>query len=175
MTPSVVLITQPQADFDKLLALAHALLGYSPSSAVDRSRIEHSDTSKLISILAAVRDRNAQPGLTADLINHASYSVVIAADERDLMDILAAASGMPFIVADTVSRGVMMCYLTGDLTKWRDAVVAGTRSEAEFNVRSCYCQIKLLFDKEVGNLWKDFQTKPLNDNTFCIEDKRDRR
>jgi len=173
MPPSVVLIQQPKIDFDTLLTLTNKLLGYSPAAKIDQSRLEHSDAERFISCLAALRDPNAPAGITPNLLGHASYSALIAADERDVLDILEAVSGMHFVVAETVSRGVMLAVVTGTLAQWRDAVKTGTSQNGELNVRACWCHIMSLFTQAgLANLWKDCVTKPLKDNTFYLEDKR---
>jgi hypothetical protein len=171
MTPSVVLINRPTIDFEIFLTVAFKLLGHNPSSQVDQSRLQRSDAERFISCLSALRDPNAPAGLTPNLLNHVSYSALIAADERDLIDILEAASGMPFVSADTVDRR-MLAVVSGDLSQWRDAVKSGATPAAEFNVRLCFCQIKASFEQAGLNLWKDFQVKPAADGTLYIEDKR---
>lgn len=175
MLPSVVLIVQPQIDFSTLLTLGHKLLGYSMSAKVDQSRLEHSDVERLISCLAAVRDPQAPAGITPNLLHHASYSALICAEERDMTDILAAASGMHFVVADTVMRGALFAFVTGTVTQWRDAVKSGATADAEHNVRHLYCSVMRLFQQQgLGSAWADVNQKPLDDTTFYLEDKRPR-
>lgn len=94
------------------------------------------------------------------------------ADERDLIDILEAASGLPVVTTETLARNVMLAILTGTLAQWRDAIVSGSTREAEYNVRATFCQIMSLFEQGgLGKVWKDYQSKPLEDNTFYLEYK----
>lgn len=173
MTPSAVLIQQPAIDLTTLLGLTHKLLGYSLSAKVDQSRLDPCDAERFISCLAALRDPDAPAGITPNLLTHVTYSALIAAEDRDLIDILEAGAGMPFVTAETIQRGIMVAVITGTLAQWRDAVKTGANPSAEYNVRFCYCQIMSLFEKHhLGNLWKDFNRNPLNDNTFYLEDKR---
>lgn len=173
MSPSVVLIVQPSIDFSTLLTVGHKLLGYSMSAKVDQSRLEHCDVERLTSCLAAMNDAQAPAGITPNLLHHASYSALICADERDMTDILAAASGMHFVVADTVMRGAVLAFVTGTVAQWRDAVKSGATPAAEHNVRFCYSAILHLFQQQgLGNVWSDFNHKPMDDGTLCLEDKR---
>lgn len=172
MTPSVVLIQQPSIDFTTLLGLSHKMLGYSLSAKVDQSRTNPSNPERFISCLAALRDPNAPAGITPNLLTHVSFSALIAADERDLIDILEVAAGMPFVSAETTMRGVMLAIITGTLAQWRDAVKSGATPAVEHTVRACYCQIMGLFEQAGLNVWKDFQIKPHTDKTFFLEDKR---
>lgn len=119
-----------------------------------------------------MRDEHAPAGLTPNLLCHVSFSVLIAAEERDLMDIIQAASSMPLVVTETRARGIMAAVVTGTLAQWRDAVVAGATQDAEHNVRACFCQIKNLFESVGLSVWRDFNIKPSNDQLFYLEDKR---
>lgn len=172
MAASAVLIAQPAVDFTTFLALSHKALGHSPSANVDQSRLNHSDAERFISCLAALRDSNAPAGLTPNLLAHVSYGVLLFADERDLIDIAEACAGMPMVTADTLARNVMLAIITGTLNQWRDAVVSGSTREAEHNVRSTFCYIMSLFEQTgLGKVWKDYQPKHLDDNTFYLEYK----
>ncbi len=173
MQPSAAIVVRPAVDFDLLIRLSHEMLGYSISSTVDGSRIERSNTYRLLSCLAALRDSRAPAGITPNLLNAATYSILIAADERDLLDILEAIGGMSFVMAETVQRGVCEAVLTGTLAEWRDAVKSGASQTVERNVRAFFCKIMSMFEAEgLDEMWKDFSVKPLNDHTFYLEDKR---
>lgn len=172
MAASAVLIVQPNIDFTTFLGLAHKVLGYSPSTNVDQSRLDHADAERFISCLAALRDPSAPAGITPNLLGHVSYSVFLLTDERDLIDILEAASGLHVVTADTLVRNMMLAVVSGTLAQWRDAVASGATPAAEHTVRALFCQIMSLFEGAgLGKVWKDFQTKPLDDNTFYLEYK----
>jgi hypothetical protein len=172
MAISAVLISQTAVDFTTFLALAHKALGFSPSANVDQSRLNHSDAERFVSCLAALRDSSAPAGITPNLLAHVSYGVLLFADERDLIDILEAASGLAVVTSETLARNVMLAILTGTLAQWRDAVVSGSTRQAEHNVRATFCHIMSLFEQAgLGKVWKDYQSKPLDDNTFFLEYK----
>lgn len=173
MNPSVALINQPAIDFQTFLGAAHQMFGYSPATASDNVRREQSDAERFLSSLAAMRDKNASVGLPPNLLSHVSFSVFIVCDDRDLIDILNAASGMPSVSAETQARGVIATVISGTLAQWRDAVKSGASPEVERNVRSCFCKIMAMFSRVgLDGIWKDFQAKSMPDQTFYLEDKR---
>ena len=98
--------------------------------------------------------------------------VLVAADERDMLDILQVASGMPFVVTDTQMRGVQLAVITGNLAQWRDAVKTGCARESEFNIRACFNRLMDVF-KAVGlDVWKECESHPLPDRTLYLTYKR---
>ncbi len=173
MSVSVVLVLQPSVDFTVLVDLLNRMLGYNPAKASDSNRLKQSDAEKLLSILSSMSDRETVAGLQPTLLAHASFSVLIAADERDLLDILECAAGMPFVKAETTVRGLYAAFITGTLAQWRDAVKTGATQKQDRTVRDCYCKIMGLFEQAgLASAWKDFTIEPLRDNTFILEDKR---
>lgn len=176
MGPGVVLVLKPAIDFTTFTNLSEKVLGFNPAGRANRSVINFSDAERFISSLAAYRDPDSQPGIspgTPTLLNMLAYGVQVVAEERDMMDILETASGMPFVIADTTVRGIMVAVICGTLAQWRDAVKTGTDGQLEHNVRACFCNIKGLFDHEgLSAVWKDFSIRAHSDNTFSIEDKR---
>lgn len=172
MKPSVVIIHEPAIDFATLLGVAQQALGYSPGAKADQVRRDMPDGERFISILSAFHDAAAPAGLTPNLLSHISYSVLVVAEERDLIDIAEAASGISMVCADSVSRGVMLAVFTGTLAKWRDAVKTGSVASAQYNVRSAFNDILRQFDERGLSVWKDQVAKPIADQTFLLEDKR---
>lgn len=172
MKPSVAIIHEPSIDFATLLGVAQQALGYSPGAKADQVRRDMPDGERFISILSAFHDAAAPAGLTPNLLSHVSYSVLIGADERDLIDIAEAADGISMVCADTIARGVMLAVLTGTLSQWRDAVKTGSVAAANHNVRSAFNDIMRQFDERGLSVWKDQVSKPLADHTFLLEDKR---
>lgn len=172
MKPSVAIITEPAVDFATLLGVAQQALGYSPCAKADQVRREMSDSERFISCLSALHDESAPAGLTPNLLSHVSFSVLVVADERDVIDIIQASSGMAIVTADTTHRGVMLAVMTGTLAQWRDAVKTGSHPASQFNVRSCFCDIMRLFDERGLSVWKDQAIKPLHDSTFYLEHRK---
>lgn len=171
--PSVVLIQQPSIDFNTFLGVSHKLLGRSPAASVDASSRKLTDTEKFLACLNSFDKPASTVTLPPHLLKHVTFSVLVGADERDLIDIVEYAA-MPFVKAETSVRGVMLAVITGTLDKWRDAVRAGTSPDADYNIRTCYCRIMTLFEMAgLGQVWSGFSKRhSKNDTLFYLEDKR---
>lgn len=172
MTPEVLLINRPAIDFGRFLGASHKVLGYSPAAASDQLRRDMTDAERFLSCLASLRNQQAPAGLAPNLLTHVSFSVLVGADERDLLDILECCAGMPFVVADTLARGVQVAVVSGTLAQWRDAVASGSTPGVEATVRMCFNKTHALFCAEGLNVWTDLRTREAPGCTFYLEDKR---
>jgi hypothetical protein len=174
MQPDVILIQQPSVDYARFLDAACKVLGYSPAAAADASRRALSEAARFLSCLAAMRDPQAPVAVSPHLMAHVSFSLLILADERDMVDILQCAAGLPFVIAETVARGVYVAAVTGTLAQWRDAVVSGARPDVKTGVRACFNKILIIFEGMGINVWGDYRRRQANDHTLLLEDKRGR-
>jgi len=175
MNPEVLLINRPAIDFQRFLGVSYEVLGYSLCAASDQSPRDLADAERFLSCLAALRDQKASVGLPPKLLTHVSFSALIVADERDMLDILECCAGMPFVTADTLARGVQVAVVSGTLGQWRDAVKSGSSLEVEASVRHCFNKIHHLFSAEGLDVWADFNMRDAPDHvTFLLEDKRKR-
>ncbi len=171
MVPNAVLISSPSVDFGTLLGLSQQALGYNVAAAVDASAIERSDAERLLSCLAAMQRRDAKPGVAPHLLSHVSITVLVAADDEDMLEILSAVE-MPFLVVDTIVRGVQLAVMTGTLTAWRDAVRRGTLRRQHANVRACFSCIQGLLTTAGLNVWSECESAPPTDTTLLLENRR---
>ena len=170
MIPNVLLIQTPSIDFSTFLGVSRQALDYSPSEIIDASPVERSEAERFLACLAALKDRNAT-GI-AQVLVHVTFSVLVAADDRDMLDILQIAAGMPFVVTDTMVRGVQLAVITGNLAQWRDAVKVGCTRDSEFNIRACFNRLMDAF-KAVGlDVWKECESHSLPDRTLYLTYKR---
>jgi len=168
MPVETVLITGPAIDFATLLTLAHDALGYNLAGVADASPRKLSDAEKFLICLAALKGESAE--ITTNLLSHVSFSVLVIAEERDLLDILERA-GMPFVRAETKARDMNVAVLTGTLAQWRDAVAAGTDEDAPVTVRTCFSKILLMFDcVGLTSVWGNFE-RQADCSGFYLEDK----
>ena len=174
METRVALIQQPGIDFNTFVSISYQALGYSPSEPSDSCQIPLSDTQRYLSCLAALKDRNAPVDMNPRLQSHASFTVSILADERDIMEMLDLWSGMPFLIAETVERGIQLAFVTGTLAQWHDAVKHGCSRGVSRHVRSYYNQIYYLFVNERLNVWRDCEVTSVLDGTICLEARRRR-
>ena len=172
MRVDAVLIQQPAIDFATFLGLTHEALGYSPAARSDASGRQLSDAERFLSCLEALHDPHAQPALRPHLLNHVSFSVLIAAEDQDAIAIVEVASGMPWVRTETRLRGLELIVVTGTLAQWRDAVISGTNKDG--NVQACYCKILTLFEQAGLNVWLHCTKKPnpANRSLFLLQDKR---
>lgn len=173
MKPDAVLINKPSIDFTTFLGLSFEALGYSPSAKADASPRNLTDAERFLSCLAAIRDQRSPVGLFPSLLVHVSFSILVAADSRDMLDILQC-STMPFVVADTLVGSVQIAVITGTLAQWRDAVRAGSDPSVELPVRQCFNRVYSLFETAGLNVWADLRARNASDQTFYLEDKRNR-
>jgi hypothetical protein len=170
MQALVLLIQQPSIDFAKLLATSHDMFGYSISAASDASHKRLSDSERFLSCLSAMKNQNAPVGLPPHLLSHVSFSILIATDDRDLMDILECCSSMTFTTADTVVRGVQAAVVTGTLLQWKTAVLSGCHEITEPSVRFLFNKILAQFEAANLGVWSDCTRKThREDNTLLLK------
>lgn len=165
-----MLIQRPQVDFAAFLGIASDALGYSPSRKADACGRKLSDTERFLICLESLIDPDKPAQRIGLCDSHASFSVLIAADERDLLQILEIASGMHFVTTETRVRGINLTIITGTLAQWRVAVINGTRVRGE--CQACYCKVLQLFEQAGLNVWNDCTKKPDGKLFLLLEDKR---
>jgi hypothetical protein len=168
------LISSPTFDFNTFLGLASNMLGYSLSQSSDASHKKLSDTEKFLSCLAALRDPNAPAGLPSGLLSHASFSALVAAEEEDMLDILQCCSGMSFIQVETETCHVRLAVITGTLAQWKEAIKMGNAPVVVPSARACFNKLYSLFELASLNIWTDSQPQSDRDQTFYLEDRRNR-
>ena len=173
MKPNAALVNRPSIDFKTFLGLTYQATGRSVSSKADASTRDLSDAERFLSCLAAIRDPDAAPGLVPSLLTHVSFSIFVAADDVDILDILQA-TGMPFVMADTIVNNAKIAVITGTLAQWRDAVTSGSTPSVLMPVRQCFNKIYALFEAAGLDVWTGFRAKSAPDQTFYLEDKRNR-
>jgi hypothetical protein len=175
MKPEAIIICRPDVDMSTFLGVALKTLGHSLAATADASGLQLSDAGRFLSCLASLRSPKAGVELNLKLLPHVSFSVLIVADELDMMDILECAAGMPFVTAETIIRGVLLVIVTGTLIQWRAAVIAGSSCDVEPTVRFVFNRLHGLFKDERLDVWGDFRQRPAHDQvTYLLEDKRGR-
>jgi len=172
MKPDAVFVNQPNIDFKTLLGLSFHALGRNVAEKSDARPLDVSDTERFLSALAAIRDPRSPAGLVPNLLTHASFSVFLVCDDRDMLDVLQCAAGMSFVVADTVVRDAQIAVVSGTLAQWRDAVRNGCTLTASPQVRACFNCIHSLFEGAGLDVWTDFRVSAVPDATFYLEDRR---
>lgn len=118
--------------------------------------------------------KNPQAKTAADIkpyfgLFHAGF--MIAADEVDWSEILELA-GMQAILTPAIQRGVVVGFISGTITQWRDAVLRGCQKDVGQEARHTYNLIYTEF-KNIG-LAPAFDVKVTpyqRDHTFLLEHK----
>jgi hypothetical protein len=172
MQALAILIQQPAIDFAKFLSVSHEMLGYSPSAASDASHKQLNDTERFLSCLASMKDQNAPVTLPPHLLTHVSFSVLVATNERDMLDVLECCSSMAFTAADTLARGVQAAVISGTLSQWKTAVLSGCECSTEASVRFLFNKILAIFEAANLCVWQDFKRTHRDDNTLYLEGPR---
>ena len=172
MLSHAVLVQQPSIDFTQFLGVSHEMFDHAISAKSDASHKQLTDTERFLSCLAAMQDEGAPVSLPPNLLTHVSFSVLIAINDREMLDVLTCCSKMPFVVADTVVRGVQAAVITGSLSQWRRAVLAGCRPEALTPVRELFNKILSIFEAACLDVWMDCRKRAGPNNTLLLEDLR---
>ena len=177
MSAGAALVLLSNLDLNTLLPLSRELLGYSLAKAADGLTVPLSEFAHQLACLAAFKDSEAPPTVRAAIpyleLCHAGF--LVAADERDLVDILEIA-GLPFIVVDTPQRGIQTAIVSGSLNSWVRAVKLACHSQFSMSrdVRHIYNIIYTqLCNIGLKDIFGDLQTTELHDKTFLLEGKRD--
>jgi hypothetical protein len=171
MVPQSTLVTAPSVQFGTLISICEQAMDRSVCKGVDNTSKHLSDAEKFLSILASLKDITSPVGLPPNRLTLVSFSVLTIASDLDMLDILEACSGMPFIQTETSMRGMNLSIISGTLHQWRDAVVSGSHSKQP-NVRLGFNQMHNLFvGVGLGQVWNKYEQQPLDKGYKLIEFK----
>ena len=174
MKPDAVLINRPSIDFNTFLGLSSQALGLSvrTHSRFQRPRSVGRRTLPELPIgdarLQGTRESGAKPAHACQLqrlrggcrARHAGYSPVCC--------------GYALCHQRYDLAGIQVAVITGTLAQWRDAVKSGRAARVEVPVRQCFNKIHFLFESAGLKVWSDCRERPAPDQTFYLEDKRNR-
>ena len=176
MNPGVGLVLLTKMDLSQSLPVMRELLGYSPAKAADGVTVPLSELVHQLACVAAFKDEQANPSIRAAIphlnLFHAGF--LIAADERDMVEILEAAA-MPFTCAETVGRGIDAAIISGSLEQWRRAVKLACHPKTQISRGARYAfnfVYKLLCKQGLRDIFDDLQVTEQNDQTFLLEERR---
>ena len=165
---SAIIISKPAYDFEAFLSVGVKLTGENPARYVDTNPRQYSNDEKYAQCLATYRGGD---DITDELFQHMNYSVLMACDDRDFLDIIAHCQ-MPFIVTDTIKRNTVSAVVTGSLKRWRDATVTGTHPDNPLVVRKFFESLVSAFENVgAGRAWKNFDREYCEDALYlkgCI-------
>lgn len=176
MTVDVALIMRTQIDMNSYLGLSRKLLGYSPASRADAANPQLKPVPHELACLLGFKNKEASPALelTEQFHDLYSFGFLIGADERDMPAILEAAK-MPYILEDTIIRGIQIAVVVGTFRQWICAVRRACVPSEDQMVRLCFDKVYLIFEK-LGVTKAFSVSRPHNmpDTTFYLEDQRGR-
>lgn len=176
MNPGVALVLLTKMDLANFLPLSREMLGYSPAKAADGVPVALQELPHQLACVAAFKDEQAPPVVRTvapqfDLF-HAGF--LIAADERDMIEILEIAS-LPFTYTETTARGVDATIVSGSLSQWRDAVKLACHPKTKLSrgSRAAFSMIyKLLCKEGLKGMFDDLQATKQSDHTLLLDRKR---
>jgi hypothetical protein len=173
MKPGVALILLTEMNLDAFLPLSREMLGYSPAKAADGVTVPLRETAHQLACLAAFKDGHAAPTVRAAIpyldLFHAGF--LIAADERDIVEILEVA-GLPFTHVSTRTRGIDAVIISGSLAQWRVAVklACNSRTRLTREARHAFnCIYQALCKEGLKDMFDDLQVSEQPDQTFLLE------
>ncbi len=176
MNPGVLLAISTSMDLVHFLPAARKVLGYSPAKAADSVAVPLQDTAHQLACLAAFKDEHASTSLRASpyCLKLFQMGFFIVADERDMLEILEVVA-MPFVITESLARGVDAAIISGSLAQWRDAVkmACHPRTQLARGARHAFNSIyKLLCDQGLKEMFNGLKVLEQSDHTFLLEDKR---
>lgn len=176
MNPGVGLILLTRMDLSQSLPIMREMLGYSPAKAADAVTIPLSEVVHQLACIAAFKDEQAAPSVRAAVSHlnlfHAGF--LIAADERDIVEILEIAA-MPFTCTETMARGIDAAVISGSLARWRDAVKLACHSKTRASRGARYvfnAVYKILCKQGLKDMFNGLQVTEQSDQTFLLEERR---
>jgi hypothetical protein len=168
----VILASFSTLDMDALLPIARQALGRSITSAADYSGTNPPLHHMLC--VASIKDQNTRPTASsvAPYLDMFHAGFFIASHEEDFVEILEIAA-LPSVVADTVTRGVKVAYITGTVAQWRQAMLRGCTVSTSPEVRNVFNSIYKAFCKlGLSPALGLQQGTEMKDKTFLLEYKK---
>lgn len=176
MNPGVALVLLTKMDLATFLPVSREMLGYSPAKAADAVPVPLQELPHQLACVAAFKDEKAPPTVRTvapqfDLF-HAGF--LIAADERDMLEILEVAS-LPFTYTETLARGVCATIISGSLSQWRDAVKLACHPKTNLSRGAHYTFstiYQILCKEGLKGMFDDLQATKQTDQTLLLDRKR---
>ena len=166
----VALVQFSTLNLQKLLPLCRQMLERSISEPADSIGADPPLNHMLC--VAAINEPDLKPSAASCVpymnLFHAGF--IIAADERDMAEILAVC-GLPCVMVETVERGICTAFIAGTLSQWKTATLRGCVKSVSRETRHTYNLIYSEFNK-IG-LAPLFEARKVErpDHTFLLEYK----
>ena len=176
MNPGIALILLTKLNLQTFLPLSRDILGYSAAKAADGVSIELKEIPHNIACIAAFKDEKHPPTFKPDCpyLKLFQAGFLIATDERDMTEILELAA-MPFVITQTLKRGVDAVVVCGPLSAWRDAIIlaCNPRTSVSRETRHTFnAAYKLLCKEGLRDMFGDLHVAEQADHTFLLQNHR---
>ena len=167
----VALVSFTNVNLKKLLPLGRQAFGRNLAEQADLSGYEPPEHHMMCIAALKNKDKLSVAALTSYMsLFHAGF--VFAVDERDSAEILEICS-MPSVMVESQTRGVMVIYVAGLLTQWKEAILKGCKPEAGREARRVFNLVYGEFKKlNLMELFGVAQVKNNTDQTFYLEYNR---
>lgn len=144
----VALVGITNLDLKKLLPLGRQAFGRNLAEQADSAGFEPPLHHMLC--VASMKDGSVRPNAKSTLpyLNMFHAGFIVAADERDFAEILELC-GMPTVMVESNTRGVLVAYIAGTLSQWKDATLRGCQKTVSREVRAVFNAIFAEF-KRIG-------------------------
>lgn len=160
MQPGVALVLLSKLDLNTFLPLARRLLDYSVSKSADSFTFP--DLAHQLVCIESFKNKQAPPKVTTKYLELFSAGFLIAADEYDMLDILEATRGMPFIVTDTIERGIQVAIIHGSLAQWRRSIKLACEVQTTHAVKYVYNDVyRILCEHGLKNIFDGMRVTSL--------------
>lgn len=172
MNCDAVLIQTPTVDNRIFLGYTKKMLGYALASAADQKKPILKEGAHHLACVAAFKNQSAPATVVESIpyLDMLHYGFLLIADERDMQNILEATHGMPFVVVETMMRGMQAALATGSLRQWRTAVKLGCQANTSPAVRECFDKVYVAFEKiGLKAFFGQLTKRQLSDHTFLLE------
>jgi hypothetical protein len=172
MNCEAVMIQTPQVDNRVFLGYTKKMLGYAIARAADQKQPSLAPDAHHLACIAAFKHKEAEATVAESMpyLEMLHYGFLLMADERDMQEILEATHGMPFVVVETMMRGMQAALVTGSLRTWRTAVRLGCQTNTSQAVRECFDKVYMAFTKiGLKAFFGQLTRRELPDHTFLLE------
>jgi hypothetical protein len=176
MNPGIALVLLTKLNLQTFLPLSRDILGYSAARAADGVSVELKEIPHNIACIAAFKDEKNPPTFRPDCPHLKLFQAgfLIAADERDMSEILELAA-MPFVLTQTMSRGVDAVVVSGTLAAWRDAITLACSPRADISRETRHtfnAAYKILCKEGLRDMFGDLHVSEQPDHTFLLQHHR---
>lgn len=173
MNIAVIPIGKTSIDWSNLIKSTNESLGRSITKSLDRHHIKPATLSAFIAALGELKKPDSDPidmiRNPGALARHVSYSVLLAADKRVIIELIESSS-LSILSTGTNVRQIRLAYISGTLEQWFVSIINGCSSLSSKELRLFYDHCLIFIEKDgFAQLWSDYRRVVQPDKTFLLE------